>query len=136
VIPFQTKQTKLPGTNLAEVTKHARAIFHDLERRTRRKTYIRSAYFKKDKIFFDFFWTHLKQKRPRERFHRLKYFAAAIEVIQHSRNKPVSKPNPNKHTEILHRFAGLTKNRELLYVQIKENKRSKKKYFMSCFSPD
>ena len=52
----------------------------------------------------------------------------------------LTKPKPEnfpelaiQKLEILHRFAGLTKNRELFYVQIKEDKRSGRKYFMSCF---
>jgi hypothetical protein len=54
-------------------------------------------------------------------------------VIKNSRNHPTSEENPHKKGEILHRFAGLTKDKELFYVQIKEDKRSGKKYFMSCF---
>jgi len=34
---------------------------------------------------------------------------------------------------MLHRFAGLTKEKELFYVQVKKEKKSGKKYFMSCF---
>ncbi len=113
MIPYKTKSQEIPGTNLGE-------------------TY-RSAYFKKEKIFFDFFWNHLKQKSPKERFKRLKLFKSAIEVIKNSRNKPETKTNPNKKTEIFYRFAGLTKS-QLFIVQIKENKRSKNKYLMSCFS--
>lgn len=41
--------------------------------------------------------------------------------------------NPNKKTEALHRFAGLTKDKELFYVQIKEDLRTDRKYFMSVF---
>ncbi len=76
---------------------------------------------------------HLFQKRPKERLQRLLYFEAAIELIRYSRNHPCSKQNPNMEREILHRFAGLTKNKERFYVQIKENKRNNKKYFISCF---
>jgi hypothetical protein len=45
-------------------------------------------YFKKEKIFFDYFWAHLKQKGPKERFKRLKFLRSALEVIQNSRNSP------------------------------------------------
>ena len=64
---------------------------------------------------------------------RLKFFEAAIELIKKSRNNPVSEDNPYKKNEILHRFAGITKEGELFYVQIKEDKRGDKKFFMSCF---
>ncbi|MBU4369443.1 hypothetical protein KKG58_01625 [Patescibacteria group bacterium] len=136
MIPYQTKIKKLPGTSYSEVRKSAKDLFKQIKSKTKRKPYIKSAYFKKQKIFFDFFWIHLTQKGPRERFKRLKYFAAAVEVIKKSKNQPSSKQNPNKSNEKLHRFAGLTKKKELFYVQIKESKRGKSKYFMSCFPPE
>jgi len=136
MIPHTTKASKLPGSNYAEVRKNALCLFNQIKKKTKRRPYIRSAYFNKQKIFFDYFWQHLYQKSPKERFKRLKYFGAAIEVIKNSRNQPVSKQNPNVSDEILHRFAGLTKGKELFYVQIKEEKRSGKKHLISCFSPD
>jgi hypothetical protein len=133
MIPYPTKVKKLPGTSYAEVREHAMFLFNQIKRKTKRRPYIRSAYFNKQKVFFDFFWQHLFQKSHKERVRRLKYFEAALEVIRNSRNHPASEENPHKKGEILHRFAGLTKDKELFYVQIKEDKRSGKKYFMSCF---
>jgi len=49
--------------------------------------------------------------------------------------EPVSKENPNNPSEILHRFAGITKENELFFVQIKEDKKTGKKRFMSAY-PD
>lgn len=140
MIPYQTKTKKIPGTSLSEVRKHVNFLLNQIEKKTKRKPYILAAYFKnkskKEKIFFDFFEKHLRQKGPKERFERLKYFEAAIEVVKNSRNKPGIRTNPNNKNEIFYRFAGLTKNKELFFVQIKENVRSKNKYFMSCFSPE
>lgn len=136
MIPYQTKIAKLSGTSYGEVLRKAQFLFDKVEKRTKRRPYIRSAYFKKEKVFFDFFWLHVRQKRPRERFQRLKYFGAALELIRLSKNDPSSKPNPNKTNEILHRFAGLTKEKELFYVQIKERRGGGKKYLMSCFPPE
>lgn len=76
------------------------------------------------------------KKSPKERIRRLKYFAAALDVIRKSKNHPISEENRHKKGEMLHRFVGLTKERELFYVQIKEEKRSSRKYFMSCFPID
>ena len=121
---YQTKISKLPGTSYAEVRKQAITVFNQLKKRTKRRPYARSAYFNKQKIFFDYFWPHLYQKNPEERFKRLKYFSAAIEVIKNSRITPTSKENPNNRSEILHRFLGLTKNKGLFYVQIKEDKKA------------
>lgn len=136
MIPHQTKTDKLPGTKYKEVRKAALSVFGEIKRRTKRKPYVRSAYFHRQKIFFDYFWDHLwRTGGYKERTKRLKYFEAAIEVLRHSRNEPISKENPNKTSEILHRFAGLTKDKELFYVQVKEDKPTGKKYFMSCFPP-
>jgi len=137
MIPYQVKSTKLTGSNYKEIRNKAVLIFrNDIEKQSKRKPYIKSAYFKKQKIFFDYFWKHTYQKNPRTRFRRLKYFKAGIELIKDSRNEPASKQNPNKRNEVLHRFAGLTKEKELFYVQIKEDKKTGKKYFMSCFPPE
>jgi len=136
MIPYQTKTGKLSGTSYKEVYKDAQTVFREIKRRTKRRPYIRSAYFHKQKIFFDYFWDHLwRTGGYRERTRRLKYFKAAIEVLRHSRNEPISKENPNKKSEVLHRFAGLTKGKELFYAQVKEDKPTGKKYFMSCFPP-
>jgi len=114
---------------------NAFSVYDKIKKKTKRRPYVRSAYFKKEKIFFDYFRKHLFQKSPKERMKRLKFFAAAVELVKNSRNKPISKQNPSKPNEIVHRFAGLTAEKELFYVQIKENKK-KRKYFMSCFPPE
>ncbi len=132
-IAYRTKCRTLHGTSYAEVYKQTQRIYHEISRKTKRKPYMRSIYFKNEKIFFEYFWHHLRQKRPSERFRRLKFFPAAIEVIKLSRHQPSSKVNPNRPTEILHRFAGITQDGQLFYVQIKENRRSQHKYLMSCF---
>jgi len=138
MIPYQTKSKKLPGTNLGEVYRSSWLAYHEIEKQTKRRPYVRSAYFKKEKVFFDFFWDHLKQKSPKERFKRLKYFKAACDLIKYSKNIPIAKPNPNNAKEIYYRFAGLTAEKELFFVQIKEVKKrgQKPKYFMSCFPPE
>ena len=136
MIPYQTRAKKLSGTSYREIHSDILDIFKHIKSKTKRRPYIRSVYFKKQKIFFDYFWEHLWQKSWKERVKRLKYFPCAIELIQKSRQEPTSKQNPNKKSEILHRFAGLTKDRELFYVQIKENKKTGQKYFMSVFPPE
>lgn len=137
MIPYQTKSNKLSGTSLKEVKKNALLFYkREIEKSSKKQPYVRSAYFKKEKVFFNYFWDHIFQKSPKERFERLKYFKAAVDLVKNSRNKPTSKENPNKRGEILHRFAGLTRNKEIFYVQIKEDRKTKKKYFMSCFPPE
>lgn len=108
-------------------------VYRPIKKRTKRKPYIRSAYFKKEKVFLNLFWEHLFRKHEKDRIRRLKYFGGAIELIRYSHNQPASKENPNRRSEMLHRFAGLTKNKELFFIQIKENKKSGQKHLMSIF---
>jgi len=134
MIPYQTRAAKLPGTKYKEVYENAQTAFREIKNKTKRRPYVRSSYFRKQKIFFDYFWDHLwRTGGYKERTKRLKYFKAAIEVLERSKNEPASKENPNKKSEILHRFAGLTKNKEPFYVQVKEDKPTGRKYFMFCF---
>jgi hypothetical protein len=134
MIPYQTKSRKVSGTSYGEVRHNAFIIYDKIKKKTKRRPYIRSAYFKKEKIFFDYFREHLFQKLPKERMKRLKYFGATCELIKNSKVGPVEKTESFEKREILYRFSGLTAEKELFYVQIKEDKR-KRKYFMSCFPP-
>jgi hypothetical protein len=135
MVPYQTRSKKIAGTSYGEVMYGAMTIFDGIKKKTKRRPYIRSAYFNKEKIFFDYFREHLFQKSNSERMKRLKFFRAAVELVKNSKNKPSIKVNPNNSGEIVYRFAGLTREREIFYVNIKEDKR-KRKYFMSCFSPE
>jgi len=133
---YRTKSKKLTGTKFSEVNKKASRVYDLIKKQTKRRPYIRSAYFKKDKIFIGLFWQHLFGKKNwRDRVRRLKYFPAGIELIRHTKFEPKSKENPNKKSEILHRFAGVTSDNELFYVQIKENKQSGSKFLISVY-PD
>lgn len=136
MIPYQTKTGKIAGTSYKEVWRKAQITYSQIKRRTKRRPYIRSAYFNKQKIFFDYFWAHLAQKGWKQRTDRLKYLPPALELIRKSRNKPSIRVNPNNKNELLYRFAGLTKDKELFFVQIKENVRTDRKYLMSVFSTD
>jgi hypothetical protein len=80
------------------------------------------------------FWLRIWQNQNfRDKIRRIKYFPCAIELIRKSKLNPSSKQNPNKPTEILHRFAGTTKENDLFYVQIKEDKKTGEKWLMSVF---
>lgn len=133
---YQVRTPRFGGTSFDEVIKKARAAFYPIEKGTKRRPYIRSAFFDKEKIFFDYFWQHLNQKPRRERIKRLAYFACAIELIQKSRQAPVDKQNPNRRKEVLYRFAGLTKEQELFFVQIKKDVKTGQKFLMSVFPPE
>lgn len=135
MIPYQTKAKKISGTSYGEVFHDALVVLDEIKKKTKRRPYVRSAYFKKEKIFLDYFREHLFQKRPNERMKRLRFFKAAVELVKHSRNEPIIKTNPNKPGEKFYKFIGLTAEKDIFFAQIKEDKR-KRKYFMSCFGPN
>lgn len=131
---FRVKTDKLSGKNLKELRKQSLHFYREIKKGSKRRTYIKSAYFKKEKIFIDAFWHHLYEKKNYwNKIRRLKYFPCAIELIQKSRIKPVSKINVDKKLEILHRFAGITSQNELFFVQIKENRKTGEKNLISIF---
>lgn len=130
---YKTKSKKLAGSNYGEVHRKAFGIYTQIKKRSKRRVYLRSAYFHKDKIFLSLFWQHLNNKHHKERLRRFKYFPCALELIRDSRFDPTSIENTEQKGEILHRFAGITSENELFYVQIKENKRNGQKYLISIF---
>lgn len=131
---YSTKTKKLAGTDFREVHKGAFAIYQAIKRKSKRTPYVRSAYFNKDKIFLTLFWQHLWEKdKWQGRTRRLRYFSAAIELIQNCRLAPKSMQNPNRQAEVFHRFTGIDMGGNIFYVQIKENKRSGRKDLISIF---
>ncbi|MDR2524569.1 MAG: hypothetical protein LBC95_03510 [Candidatus Nomurabacteria bacterium] len=131
---FQSKYNALAGSDYGETVGAVWRIYNDIRRRTNRKPYVRSRYFKKSKVFIDSFWQHLNQKSHSDRVRRLKYFACGIDLLRNSCQIPESRPNPNGRNEIVHRFAGKTKNGQIFYVQVRESRRGDR-YLMSVF-PD
>lgn len=130
---YITNQDKISGTNYAEVKKQVSLEFKIIKKRTRRNPYIRSRYFNKQKIFLNYYWDHLMQKNLKDRTRRLKFFNCAVDLIINSPLPPTSKEHSCNRNEILHRFAGKTKKGEMFFVQIKEEKKNGRKYFLSCF---
>ncbi|MFH0988191.1 MAG: hypothetical protein V1763_02365 [Parcubacteria group bacterium] len=134
---YKTRAHKYPGTDFREVYDNAFGLFSGIKKKTKRRAYVRSAYFNKSKIFLDLFWQHLFAKDNwRDRVRRMKYFGCAVELMKSSRFEPTSKENPNKSSEILHRFYGITADNELFCVQIKEEKKKGQKFLISVFPTD
>ncbi|MCD4705130.1 hypothetical protein K8R66_03580 [bacterium] len=134
---YQVKNQPLSGTNYQEIRKKSLNHYHKIKSKSKRKPYIRSAYFKKNKIFLDIFWSHLyERKNFIDLMRRMKLYPCALELIDDSTLEPISKKNPNKSSEILHRFGGITPQKEIFFVQIKENKRSGSKWLISVFPID
>lgn len=130
---YKTKVKPLLGTSYHEISRKALGLYKQIQKKSKRRPYIRSAYFKKQKVFLGLFWSHLHQKNPWDRMRRMKFFACGLELIAKTPFDPISKENPNKREEILHRFFGVTFNNEAFSVQIKENKRNGEKYLISVF---
>ncbi len=123
----------MSGTSYSEVYKKAWQVYLTEKKKSRRRAYVRSAYFNKEKIFLDIFWSHLKQKKMKDRFRRLKFYQCAIELLKKCRNHPVTVQDDGNLVDVLHRFYGQTSDGEKFVVQIKENKRNRGKYFVSVF---
>jgi len=134
---FQVKTSKLSGTDFREVHKKAFGLYTSVKSKSKRRPYIRSAYFRNDKIFLDLFWKRLfDNPNWRDRTRRLKYYPCAIELIRKTTFEPTTKENPNKKSELLHRFAGITREKDVFFIQIREEKRTGQKWLMSVFPPD
>ena len=130
---FKSSKQKIAGTSFKEVNKTAKFIFKQIESKTKRTPYIRSKYFNKDKIFLSLFWAHLFDKQEKDRTRRLKFYDCALDLIKNANSDPVTRENFQKKDELLHRFYGVTTNREKFVVQIKENKRTKRKDLISIY---
>lgn len=124
----------MPGSNYKEINKKVNSVYSSLQKRTRRQPYIRSAYFLKKKVFLNIFWRHLFDKTYTVRASRLKLLPAAIDLVQKSRNHPITIDNQNNKSESLHRFYGITKDKIKFIVQVKQIKRNGKLYLMSIYA--
>ena len=131
---YQSKYGLIPGTSHAAVIRLAREEYHKIQKRTpRREAHVRSQYFRKDKVFINQFWEHLKQKHPGDQVRRVKLFTCGIDLIRNSTHSPDTIFSAENKNIMLHRFYGQTKGGQPFCVQIRENKRTNRKDFMSVF---
>lgn len=133
MVQYKSKAILLIGSSYDEVHKVARKEHKKIEKITKRQPYVRSTYFSKDKIFISIFWTHLMQKHRKERMKRLKLYNAAIDLMRNSRCEPETIFKKDDLSTLLHRFYGITKDGVEFCVQVKQDKRSGRKDFMSVF---
>jgi len=130
---YQSKYSLLPGSSYDEVIARARKEFNTIRKITKRQPYVRSKYFRGDKIFITIFWDHLMQKHRGDRTRRLQFYKAAIDLLRNSTLSSDSIFDAANKDIILHRFYGKTKDGKAFCVQVKEEKRSGRKDFMSVF---
>lgn len=130
---YISKKPVLTGTSYEEVLAIARKEYKKIENLTKRQPYIRSQYFSRDKIFLSIFWTHLMQKDRKVRVKRLELFNAAIDLMRNTREAPETIFKKDDLSVMLHRFYGVTRDGVEFCVQVKQDKRSGRKDFMSVF---
>ena len=117
----QVKASPYSGSDYSELYPKARKLYNQIKGQTKRQPYVRSKYFKNQKVFIELFWVHLNQKNNKDRVKRIRFYGAGIELLREIRQEPITKSNPNKPNELLHRFAGVTIQGDLFYIQVKEN---------------
>ena len=131
---FHSKKALLPGSSYSEVVARARKEFNTVRKLTKRQPYVRSKYFRGDKIFMTVFWDHVMQKHQKERTRRLKFYSAAIDLLRNTTNNPEQMIIETYHSQhTLFRFYGITKDNIPFCVQIKHDIRTNRKDFMSVF---
>lgn len=113
---FKSSKAKLPGTSFVDVRKKAEVTYRLIKSRTKRTPYIKSKYFRGEKVFLTLFWAHLFEKHEKDRVRRLKYFDCALDLIRNTMLNPETKDNFQMKNELLHRFYGTTKNGEEFIV--------------------
>ncbi|MEK7213310.1 MAG: hypothetical protein AAB678_02645 [Patescibacteria group bacterium] len=134
---YKTKSRRLPSTHWDKVIKNAFGQYKEIKNKTKRRPYVRSTYFDKEKIFLGLFWHHLHEKTNiRDKTRRLKYFPCAIELVQNSNIKPTTQTSKEEPNIYLHRFAGVTPEGQRFFVQIKENIKNGQKWLISVFPQD
>ena len=80
------------------------------------------------------FWSHLYEKREKDRARRLRFYECALDCLRSTTSNPETRENFQQKDELLHRFYGQTANGQQFVVQVKENKRTGRKDFISVYT--
>lgn len=126
---YLVKTIPIHGGHYSRVKKEAFKHIREIEKATKRKPYLKSKYFNKEKVFISIFMSHLFDKKQKERVRRLKLITCAIELIKHSNHSPTKKISSK---DILYRFYGITRHQQKFIVQIKEDC-MKRKFWISVY---
>jgi hypothetical protein len=131
---YQSKQSLLPGSGYDEILLTARKVYKRICVKTRRIPYVNSKYkgFRTPKIFLDLFWTHIFQKHQKERRIRLKFYACAIDTLHYSTIEPELQKSFDPAIRF-YRLYGVSREGHKFCIQIKEELKTGRKYFMSVF---
>ena len=96
---YKTNKKKISGSSFSEVRKEADRIFDLIKSKSKRSPYIRSKYFRKEKVFLNLFWTHIFDKHNKDKIRRLKFIECGIDLIKNSAINPESKDNVDNKSE-------------------------------------
>lgn len=132
---FEVRSKPFSGSNYGNIYKKAYVTYKEICKKSKRRTYVRSKYFKGGKIFIAVFWGHLKEKRFNDRARRLKFYNCALELLTKSKIAPEEFFNTDTK-EFFYRFYGRCKSNEKFIVQIKESGKKKEKQLISIFPLD
>lgn len=131
---YQSKYNQLPGTSHQEAIKSARYCHQKVQNTNpRRKTFVRSKYFKGDKVFLAQFWPHLMQKRRGDQIRRAKLYLCALDLLRNTSHSSSMVVEKGHLESVLIRFEGRTKDGILYIVQVKYNIRSERKDLISVY---
>ena len=128
-----TTYPQLSGSSYSEVLKRARQEYNVIAHLTKRQPYVKSKYFSGEKVFLAVFWTHLMNKNQKDRTKRLRFYKAALDLLRNSQINPDTITSTEDQRMLLYRLYGVTKDGSYFCVQVKEDKRTKRKDFMSVF---
>jgi hypothetical protein len=130
---YKTKATTLKGTSYEELVKVSRKKYGEVKSQSRRSPYVKSKYFNGSKVFLNLFWDHIVQKRRGERVKRLVFYGCALELIKETRIPPEVAVKEKLVKVLYYRFNGISRDGLEFIVQVKENKSTGRKDFMSVF---
>lgn len=133
ITTYRCKAAPLRGHRFVDIMPQVRKEFRTLQKRTKRRPHVRSDYFKKNKIFFDYFWQHMQRKSVVDRARRLKYFPCALEVLRKSRHNPTTFVDINQPDIIKHEFVAIAPDGVRFSVIIQEDRKTDKKQLLSLY---
>lgn len=128
---YVVKSTPLQGSTYSRTIKYARDYYSLLKAKSKRKPYVRSKYFRNQKVFLGLFWGHLFNKRRATRHSRVRLLPCAVEFIINNKFPPISIKSTQNKKEYWYRFQGRTKNNIYFAIQIKS--KLNHLYLMSVF---
>jgi hypothetical protein len=126
---YKSRYSKLTGVNENELWHKARLVYGATVKSKRRKPYVRSKYFKNEKVFLDMFWSHTNSKKPKVRRARLMFYQCGLDLIHNTTYKP--KEDYIKGN-LCYKFWGYSRDNEEFCVQIKQESKGGK-WLMSVF---